>query len=87
MFINKVDFNDIHGKSFIFHIGKIKNQSNVDEEYKKEKESGLHCIQTYVQYSKNCSDIVDVFRNDIIIRKSRGRKIISYGASAKGISC
>jgi len=57
---------------------------NVKSLLKKEKEFGLTDISTYENFSQKVDAIKQELRNFVIIAKNKRKKIICYGAPAKG---
>lgn len=85
LFINNIEKPHIHGVSYLFEIGKIKNkQSNVHEMLEEEVSIGLNKIETYRNYSKECKRKSLVLKLTILQHILDGYTIIGYGASAKG---
>lgn len=75
----------IHGTSYIFVISLGKNRKNyIEHLIKNEEILRLYDKDTYVKYANNCKSILDNFYNEIEEFKSKGFKVIGYGAAAKG---
>lgn len=83
-----VDELDTHGGSLRIYgakaeVGKIKT-----EKYQKviqaEIEANLHCLKTYLKFQSN----IETIRDDLLIKlielKRAGRRVVAYGAAAKG---
>ena len=84
-----VEENSIHGGSlrlFIKHAdcSKIKISNNVDKLIKKEIDAGIIKISTYTEFSKKILESKININNFFIQSLREGKKIVCYGAPAKG---
>ena len=77
----------IHGTSWVFVIAKkAKNQCRMQNLLNMEKESGLHTLDRYIAYSKNCIDIQNQLKKTLRKFRKDGYVIVGYGAAAKGMT-
>ena len=75
----------IHGTSYIFVISADTSApANIKNLVDIETNAGLYNKQTYVQYSKNCIELVKKFKKVVEEYRANGYKIVGYGAPAKG---
>jgi hypothetical protein len=75
----------IHGTSYIFVISADTSApANIKNLVDIETNAGLYNKETYTQYSKNCADLVEKFREVVEEHRANGYKIVGYGAPAKG---
>lgn len=76
----------IHGGSIRFFLKKgiSKHSKKVTTLIRKEKESGLFDIQTYKRFAKNVAKNRNDLRKLVSDFKKKKKKVIGYGASAKG---
>ena len=75
----------IHGTSYIFVISAdTSSPANIKNLIDIETNAGLYNKQTYVQYSKNCIEMVEKFKKVVEEYRANGYKIVGYGAPAKG---
>jgi len=75
----------IHGTSYIFVISADTSApANIKNLIDIETNAGLYNKETYTQYSKNCADLVEKFREVVEEHRANGYKIVGYGAPAKG---
>lgn len=76
----------IHGGSIRFFLKKgiNKHSKKVTTLIRKEKESGLFDIQTYKRFAKNVAKNRNGLRKLVSDFKKRKKRVIGYGASAKG---
>ena len=75
----------IHGTSYIFVISADTSApANIKNLVEIETNAGLYNKETYTQYSKNCIDMVEKFREVVEEHRANGYKIVGYGAPAKG---
>jgi nucleoside-diphosphate-sugar epimerase len=85
LFINYIEKPSIHGVSYLFEIGKIKNENtNLYEMLEEEKSIGLTNIDMYFEYANECKRKSFNFKINILKHMLDGYTIIGYGASAKG---
>lgn len=86
LFLNKIFESDIHGRSYIFEIGKVLNTTtnNVENYLNDEKEKGLYDIKIYNEFADKSKHIALNLKNTIETYKSKGYKCIGFGAAAKG---
>lgn len=76
----------IHGGSIRFFLkkGASKHSEKVTTLIRKEKESGLFDIQTYKRFAKNVAKNRNSLRKLVSDLKKKKKRVIGYGASAKG---
>jgi 2-polyprenyl-3-methyl-5-hydroxy-6-metoxy-1,4-benzoquinol methylase len=76
---------DIHGTSYVFVFSKNPIVSkNLTDRIELEKEQGLYSYKTYLKYANNAKTIVSDLKMVIEEFKSKGYRIVGYGAAAKG---
>jgi len=80
---------DTHGGSLRIFARHIKNDTipiseRVSELTEKEKKFGLTNISTYTNFSEKCKAVKQSIREFFISAKNEGKKIVCYGAAAKG---
>ena len=78
-----------HGGSLRIYVKHSDNRNiliknNVTNLLKKEKENGLENISTYTNFIKNVEKIKNQLQKFVISSKKSGKKIVCYGAAAKG---
>lgn len=85
--IFRVEEHPIHGGSLRVYASPSdrKEENSVSKFIKKEKQLGLHTFKTYKNYSKNVNSIKEHMVSLLDDLKQRGKKVVGYGASAKGI--
>lgn len=87
LYLNDVILTNIHGISYVFRIGKVREVDNfVQQTLESEKERGLYTVEKYEQFAKNANTIVSDLRDQLMHLKMDGWKIIGYGAAAKGMT-
>jgi len=75
----------IHGTSYIFVISAdTSSPANIKNLIDIETNAGLYNKETYLQYSKNCVELVEKFKQVVEEYRTNGYKIVGYGAPAKG---
>jgi len=75
----------IHGTSYIFVISAdTSSPANIKNLIDIETNAGLYNKETYLQYSKNCIELVEKFKQVVEEYRTNGYKIVGYGAPAKG---
>ena len=75
----------IHGESMRVYVSKnMAINENVDKFLKKEKEMGLDKAETFLNFSKKVEDNKVKLKSTLTKLKKDGKKIIGYGAPAKG---
>jgi hypothetical protein len=79
----------VHGGSLRLFLkskynSKIEIEKSVNEQLRKEKEFGLQYISTYLEFQKNIEDSKKSIQEFFINSKKQGKKIVCYGAAAKG---
>lgn len=85
LFLNDVDRVPIHGGSYIFRIGKTKNdQSSVQKSLILETKNGRYDIKRYEKYKNEVNRIISETKQIIEEYKKNGFITIGYGAAAKG---
>lgn len=80
---------DIHGGSLRIYLKHIENQSipislNVKDQIKKEIDFGLTDIHTYSNFAEDVKKIKKSIWEFLINASNEGKKIVCYGAPAKG---
>lgn len=84
-FIKDVKSVPMQGESLRVYAGKTSGSSaSVDEFLKKEKEMGLTDIEAYLGFSDKVVNNAKNVKNLLISLKRQRKKIIGYGAAAKG---
>jgi hypothetical protein len=78
-----------HGGSLRIYVkheeyNEIAINERVDTLLKKEKENGLENISTYTNFTKKVEDVKGKLQEFFISAKNSGKKIVCYGAAAKG---
>lgn len=89
MVLESVFKTNIHGTSYVFVIsldGGVLPNSNVEEALKAERALGLYDENTYFQFAENANRVVTDLRNYIHKAKAEGKKVVGYGAAAKGMT-
>ena len=75
----------IHGKSLQIYVSKnYKISKSVNKFLKEEKDLGLEKVKTYKSFSKRIEQNKNELKNLLLKIKKENRKIIGYGAPAKG---
>lgn len=75
----------IHGQSMRVYVGKGLDRSEaVDNFLEKEKKLGLLKAETFLKFAKKVKNNSRKLRNLLIRFKSEGKKVVGYGAPAKG---
>lgn len=75
----------IHGQSMRVYVGKnFDVLKSVDEFLKKEKELGLDRPEVFLKFSEKVEKNKEELRSVLLQLKKEGKKIIGYGAPAKG---
>ena len=83
LFLNHVFKPNVHGKSYSFEINKTDQRTTqVDEEIV--KENYRHNREFYDRYRDNALNCLNDLKS--YIDKNQGKKIIGYGAAAKGMT-
>lgn len=62
----------------------IQTDDTVAEQLNKEKKAGLHDIDSYKNFQKSCEKIKFSFLDFLLEAKKNNKKVIGYGAAAKG---
>jgi len=77
---------DIHGGSYVFVVKEgAHDESKANNQIQTETDSGIYEIGTYVNYANSCKKIAKDLKNKInTLVKDGEKKIIGYGAAAKG---
>lgn len=80
----------VHGISYLFHIKKMSKQYQTHgvhaiEEYEREKRIGLYDDCIYNLFKEKILDNKSWLKNRIIDIKSKGYKVVGYGAAAKAM--
>ena len=74
----------IHGTSYIFIISADKSApANIKNLLDMETAAGLYDAKTYIDYSQNCIDMVEKFKEKVEYWRNQGYKVVGYGAAAK----
>lgn len=78
----------VHGISYLFRFTKntFEGRRKVFNEIEVENQRGLYKDSTYDLYRANVNRIVDEFKQFTTHYKSKGYKLIGYGAAAKGMT-
>lgn len=75
----------IHGQSLRVYVGKnFEISDSVEEFLKKEKELELDKVETFLKFSEKVKQNKEKLKNLLLELKKEGKKIIGYGAPAKG---
>lgn len=75
----------IHGESLRVYVGKnFEASDSIDEFLKKEKELGLDKAETFLKFSEKVEKNKEKLKNLLLELKKEGKKILGYGAPAKG---
>ncbi|XOB46595.1 MAG: class I SAM-dependent methyltransferase [Candidatus Nealsonbacteria bacterium] len=75
----------IHGRSLQVYIGKdYKVSESVNEFLEKERSLNLDKAQTYLNFAKKVEENKNELRNLLLKLKKENKKIVGYGAPAKG---
>ena len=77
----------IHSTSFVFTLsaeGQSSSDTSLEELIAQESQQGLHRLETYYQFARRAEQIRSDLSNLIHTMRERGRKIVGYGAAAKG---
>ena len=75
----------IHGTSYIFIIAEDSAApANMKNLIDMETAAGLYNEITYINYSQNCINMVEKFKEKVEYWRNQGYKIVGYGAPAKG---
>jgi hypothetical protein len=75
----------IHGNSYVFVIKKGKCDEELAlEEMKREEDQGLYSTETYLKYADRCLEITSQLKDLLGEYKNQGKKLVGYGAAAKG---
>jgi hypothetical protein len=86
--LTDVQITPIHGDSYVFvlkHKG-AEVQSSVKKMIKKEVEQGRHTQHFYKKFGNNAKNILTEFKGTVDLYRSRGVKVVGYGAAAKGMT-
>ena len=84
-FIKEVKSVPMQGESLRVYVGKTRGSSaTADEFLKKEKEMGLTNVEAYSGFSDKVVENAKNVKNLLVSLKQQGKKIIGYGAAAKG---
>lgn len=85
--LNRVDQTNIHGKSYVFTIGMAQHlPSNIQEHLDKEKAEGRENLKTYQDFGVNALKTVDNLAKAVQAYRIGGRKVVGFGAAAKGMT-
>lgn len=80
-----VELIPIHGQSMRVYVGKRKDRSEaVDKFLEKEKKLGLLKAETFLKFAEKVENNSKELRNLLTRLKSEGKKVVGYGAPAKG---
>jgi len=84
--LNRIMEAAIHGRSYIFEIGKVKNDivCNVDEHIKEETDKKIYDDLTYAEFNVKTQDIIANLKLELLKHKKQNYKQIGFGAAAKG---
>lgn len=85
MYLNDVIKTDIHGTSYVFVISNNEYQKeNVSNDIEELVNNNLNNTLTYIEYALNAYKITYDLKQTLEDYKSKGYKLIGYGAAAKG---
>jgi len=85
LYLNNVYVSDIHGGSYVFELALYQDfNQNVDNRLK--YESSRYHKEFYNTYRNNAMRCLNDLKDYIIEQKSQGKKVIGYGAAAKGMT-
>lgn len=80
----------IHGTSYLFEIGLPDSDdlltSEIDEALYHEQAAGLWDMETYIKFGQNAMKCLSELKKGIDYFRSKGNKVIGYGAAAKGMT-
>jgi 2-polyprenyl-3-methyl-5-hydroxy-6-metoxy-1,4-benzoquinol methylase len=77
----------IHGTSYIFVLARTPaNNHHVNNILAMEAAQGLNKAETYALWAEGVEDLLDSLRDKIFRHHNKGRKIVGYGAAAKGMT-
>jgi 2-polyprenyl-3-methyl-5-hydroxy-6-metoxy-1,4-benzoquinol methylase len=75
----------IHGTSYVFVISKRpKNAQRMANILSMERAAGLENASTFHDWSRRCSNLVQVLKHTVEPMRTQGYKLVGYGAAAKG---
>jgi len=77
---------DIHGSSYVFVIKKgiYTENTYVEQQVFLERNQGLYDLDTYFKYTEKCYKVVEDLVKMVSFVKNQGKKVVGYGAAAKG---
>jgi len=85
LYINEVKSVPMQGESLRVYVGKKKESSeSVNKFLQIEKQEGIVNLETYLDFSDKVVNNAKNVKGLLVSLKSQGKKIIGYGASAKG---
>ena len=85
LYLNNVYTTDIHGTSYVFELSKVSNeQPSVEKQL--ELEHHRYNRSFYDTYQKNAMVCLKSLKDYISTQHSSGKKVIGYGAAAKGMT-
>ena len=85
LYLNNVYTTDIHGTSYVFELSKVSNeQPSVEKQL--ELEQHRYKRSFYDSYQKNAMTCLNSLKDYISVQRSSGKKVIGYGAAAKGMT-
>lgn len=88
MEIIDVEWQDIHGGSlryFITNNSEYKISGNIQKYLDLEKDTGLNNKNTYLEFAKSVNELKIALLSYLDKLKQENKKIVGYGASAKGV--
>lgn len=75
----------VHGASYLFSLGRADGHgASLYSLIEEERQNGRYDLNTYTTFSQCADKYVNDFLNVIKAHREEGRKIIGYGAAAKG---
>lgn len=84
-FIKDILFPEIHGTSYLFILSLSNtNHEKINQELMKEEEKGRYNLKLYEDYSKKCYETKNIVAEKINNYRKLNKKIIGFGAAAKG---
>lgn len=86
LYLNRVYKTPIHGTSFVFEIGKKEDKidQSVIEAMEKEGKRNVLYYDDYTKVAKTCLEDFSHLTN--VIKNTMNKKIVGYGAAAKGMT-
>jgi hypothetical protein len=85
LFLNRVSITDIHGSSYVFEIG-LTGSADESVEQQLVKEQRRYNTDFYKQYQIKAYECLHALKNFVDEQRKQGKKVIGYGAAAKGMT-